>query len=172
MARKKDPTKELKDQRVPIMMTATELALIDDWGFGNRIRSRGEAIRRLCFVGLMMDEREQQLRPVINKLINGLINNYPSNPERFRNLDEDGLKKFNSENIIEIISSASFAYTELIEPLYELLTALEAVRTEKNLNAAVEMAQKSLSSFRSKRDAEILERKSRDLFSGDLDSTD
>lgn len=44
--------KELKDQRITIMMTATELAAIDDWSFTNRIRSRGEAIRQLCLAGL------------------------------------------------------------------------------------------------------------------------
>lgn len=35
-------------ERVAIMMTKTELTAIDDWMFANRIRSRGEAIRRLC----------------------------------------------------------------------------------------------------------------------------
>lgn len=44
--------KELKDQRVVTMMTASELEAIDDWMFKNRIRSRGEAIRRLCQIGL------------------------------------------------------------------------------------------------------------------------
>lgn len=48
--------KELKDQRVPIMMSASELESIDDWMFRNRIRSRGEAIRRLCQSGLAADE--------------------------------------------------------------------------------------------------------------------
>lgn len=44
---------ELKDQRVPIMMSPSELKALDDWMFANRIRSRGEAIRRLCQVGLL-----------------------------------------------------------------------------------------------------------------------
>ncbi|OYD05777.1 hypothetical protein [Rhizobium sp. N4311] len=48
--------KELKDQRIPIMMSETELSAIDDWSFKNRIRSRGEAIRRLCQIGLISDE--------------------------------------------------------------------------------------------------------------------
>ncbi|MGB3536823.1 MAG: hypothetical protein WBA42_01550 [Mesorhizobium sp.] len=48
--------KELKDQRVPIMMTPSELEAIDDWMFKNRIRSRGEAIRRLCQIGVAVDE--------------------------------------------------------------------------------------------------------------------
>lgn len=47
---------ELKDQRVPIMMTPSELKAIDDWSFNRRIRSRGEAIRRLCQIALIADD--------------------------------------------------------------------------------------------------------------------
>lgn len=50
-----DDEKELKDQRVVTMMSPSELEAIDDWMFKNRIRSRGEAIRRLCHVGMEYD---------------------------------------------------------------------------------------------------------------------
>lgn len=53
--------RELKDQRIPIMMTESEVTAIDDWAFKNRIRSRGEAIRRLCQIGLMFDEKRMDL---------------------------------------------------------------------------------------------------------------
>lgn len=56
-----DDDKELKDQRVVTMMTPSELEIIDDWMFKNRIRSRGEAIRRLCQVGLSADEHFRAL---------------------------------------------------------------------------------------------------------------
>jgi hypothetical protein len=56
MARPKKPTDELKDQRVPIMMSEDELKAIDDWRFENRIGSRGDAIRRLCRMALVADE--------------------------------------------------------------------------------------------------------------------
>lgn len=48
--------KELKDQRVVTMMSPSELEAIDDWMFKNRIRSRGEAIRRLCQMAILADE--------------------------------------------------------------------------------------------------------------------
>lgn len=44
--------KELKDQRVTIMLTPSEFQAVDDWSFANRIRSRGEAIRQLINAGL------------------------------------------------------------------------------------------------------------------------
>ncbi len=53
--------KELKDQRIPIMMTSSEVTQIDDWSFQHRIRSRGEAIRRLCQIGLMFDGHRGEL---------------------------------------------------------------------------------------------------------------
>lgn len=46
---------ELKDQRVVTMMSPSELKAIDDWGFANRIRSRAEAVRRLCRIALEAD---------------------------------------------------------------------------------------------------------------------
>jgi len=52
---------ELKDQRVVTMMTPSELAAIDDWAFANRIRSRGEAIRRLCRIAIAAD---REVEPV------------------------------------------------------------------------------------------------------------
>ncbi|CUX41130.1 hypothetical protein CFBP6626_00360 [Agrobacterium tumefaciens] len=53
--------KELKDQRIPIMMSGSELAALDDWSFNNRIRSRGEAIRRLIQIGLVLDGNKKEL---------------------------------------------------------------------------------------------------------------
>ncbi len=43
---------EPKDKRVAIMMTASELKVVDAWGFAHHIRSRGEVIRQLIALGL------------------------------------------------------------------------------------------------------------------------
>jgi hypothetical protein len=45
-------TEELKTERVTTMMTPSEVKAVDDWSFAQRIRSRGEAIRRLIQLGL------------------------------------------------------------------------------------------------------------------------
>lgn len=47
-----DENQELKDQRVVTMMSPSELEAIDDWMFRNRLRSRAEAIRHLCRLGM------------------------------------------------------------------------------------------------------------------------
>src|ERR1051325_11645669 len=43
---------ERRTERVPLLMTPSEVKALDDWAFANRIRSRGEAIRRLMEAGL------------------------------------------------------------------------------------------------------------------------
>ncbi|MUO30814.1 MULTISPECIES: ribbon-helix-helix protein, CopG family [Rhizobium/Agrobacterium group] len=52
--------KELKDLRISVMMTESDLKAIDNWSFENRIRSRGEAIRRLFRMGLEATPQDGQ----------------------------------------------------------------------------------------------------------------
>lgn len=60
MARPKKPVDDLKDQRVVVMLSTSELNSIDDWMFANRIRSRGEAMRRLIVAGLVKDIKKTE----------------------------------------------------------------------------------------------------------------
>ena len=46
--------------RVPIMMSSSELVAVDDWRFTNRIATRSEAIRRLCKIGLETESKKEQ----------------------------------------------------------------------------------------------------------------
>lgn len=74
---------ELKDQRVVTMMSPGELQGIDDWAFANRIRSRGEAIRRLTKIGLASDSGRDEIVENMNKAVAGfwtmmmLFDKYP-----------------------------------------------------------------------------------------------
>ena len=56
---------ELKSERVQLLMAPSELKAIDDWSFSNRIRSRAEAIRRLCNISLLYDARYSSLEHAI-----------------------------------------------------------------------------------------------------------
>ncbi|WGJ07511.1 hypothetical protein [Brucella intermedia] len=58
---------ENKTERVQLLMTPSEVKAIDDWGFENRIRTRAEAIRRLCRIGLVHDHQTiKLLDPITN----------------------------------------------------------------------------------------------------------
>lgn len=52
MAPPKKTIDDLLNQRVAVMLSKAELDMIDDWSFANRIRSRGEAMRRLMAAGI------------------------------------------------------------------------------------------------------------------------
>jgi hypothetical protein len=52
---------EIKNQRIITLMTPSELESIDEWMFKNRLKSRGEAIRRLCHLGMRAGDRERDL---------------------------------------------------------------------------------------------------------------
>jgi hypothetical protein len=55
-------SEELKTERVITLMSAAEVKAVDDWSFANRIRSRGEAMRRLIQLGLEAAKRESRRR--------------------------------------------------------------------------------------------------------------
>lgn len=60
MARPKS-TGETKSHQQHLLMTPSEVEAIDTWRFANRIGSRGEAIRRLCQMGMLLEARAASL---------------------------------------------------------------------------------------------------------------
>lgn len=52
---------ELKTIKFQLMLSPTEAEEIDDWGFVNRIRTRAEAMRRLCKIGIEFDRFSNEL---------------------------------------------------------------------------------------------------------------
>lgn len=52
---------ELKTIKFQMMLSESEAKAIDDWGFANRIRSRAEAIRRLCQIGLAVEDQADRM---------------------------------------------------------------------------------------------------------------
>ncbi len=53
---------EMKTERVTTMMAPSDVKAIDDWSFEQRIRSRGEAIRRLIEAGLKAEKSKPKDR--------------------------------------------------------------------------------------------------------------
>jgi len=59
---------ETKDNRVTILMAPSELKEVDDWSFSHRVRSRGEAIRRLISMGIAAEPILRDLLRLIEHL--------------------------------------------------------------------------------------------------------
>lgn len=56
-----------KTLKFQMMMSPSEAEILDDWMFKNRVRSRAEAIRRLCQVGLSTAEHWKALEQAITQ---------------------------------------------------------------------------------------------------------
>lgn len=96
--------KELKDQRIPIMMTPSELEAIDEWSFKNRIRSRGEAIRRLCQIGITQAERDELMTRSIDDIGDGIADLVKkSAPDAFTDLKSEISRVLASTVLLSII---------------------------------------------------------------------
>lgn len=54
-------TDDKKTLKFQMMMSPQEAEQLDDWMFKNRLRSRAEAIRRLCQIGLKLEHHQGEL---------------------------------------------------------------------------------------------------------------
>lgn len=104
---------EIKDQRIITLMTPTEVEAIDEWSFKNRIRSRGEAIRRLCAIGL----EEQRRAPERKKRLRSVAFGMKEIFERFQEARE-----VNNGEIDEVIVDA--VYRALLTMMTEVFRLL------------------------------------------------
>ncbi len=101
--------KELKDQRIPVMMSPSELKAIDDWSFESRIRSRGEAIRRLCQIGLIFDAKRTEIVERFSNILGSASRTLTlANGKRREDMSEDERLIFdaNMETLKEVLLSA------------------------------------------------------------------
>ncbi|WP_175561753.1 hypothetical protein [Kaistia soli] len=71
------------------MMSASEVQAIDDWMFANRIRTRAEAVRRLCETGIAVDrhvlfESRLALADAFSGLVRALVDPEQVEPNRLK----------------------------------------------------------------------------------------
>ncbi|TBN16946.1 hypothetical protein EYC79_03805 [Agrobacterium cavarae] len=59
---------ELKTIKFQLMLAQSEADAIDDWSFKSRIRTRAEAIRRLCQIGLAAADDTSSLQKTFTEL--------------------------------------------------------------------------------------------------------
>ncbi|WLR94219.1 hypothetical protein [Shinella zoogloeoides] len=128
MARPKKTEGELKDQRVPLVMSPSELQELDDWMHENRIRSRGEAIRRLCQMGMAFDRNYEQIDQALNE-VGELIGKY---------LDIVHDEKATAEMLEEFVSGAIYPFYEAHRRFAAAAVPAELYKGGPNVSAARE----------------------------------
>lgn len=108
MARPKKTEGEVKDQRVPIVMSPSELQRLDDWMHTNRIRSRGDAIRRLCEIGMLVDLELEQVADGLIETLNGVTRDFREAVEEHREIVNERTADvlFTQEHVSDIMEAA------------------------------------------------------------------
>jgi hypothetical protein len=158
MARPKKPTDELKDQRVPIVMSEAELQQIDDWRFANRLPSRGDAIRRLCQIGMLVEEEIEHIADMAVEAMNLVTNEIGAARNEFRTVinSETVDALFTQDEINDALSVGIKRHLEVLDrvdalgqvviTLYNAILPLTEAETVKRgaeaSNAVIERANK------------------------------
>lgn len=121
-----------KDNRVPIMMSDTELAAIDNWRYANHVQSRSEAIRRLCQIALYVSDRLDDMPAKLAENLNAILKVVeltdeppPTDSWQFKILDA-GLRR---GGLFSVVGE-----------LEELASVTRPFRTASSLTAALEEA--------------------------------
>ncbi len=135
--------KELKTIKFQMMLSESEAEAIDDWSFKLRIRSRAEAIRRLCQIGLRADEN---VRSVLKLSEKAFTNRADDAKYLIGYLQEDP----NSLDVLEVRlaaaeigKSAMDDHVELNEAIMHLSEPIIAIRNAKTPEEAIADAEKA-----------------------------
>lgn len=67
---------DLKTIKFQMMLSPSDAEAIDDWSFRHRIRSRAEAIRILCRMGMAYDESRDAASPQTKEERQAMINRF------------------------------------------------------------------------------------------------
>jgi hypothetical protein len=135
-----DDKKTLKFQ---MMMSPSEAEELDNWMFGNRIRSRAEAIRRLCQIGMAYD------RSMARRVVQA------DDPEYLTEEDRQILKSLRVPEtpprvraaIANLEASASEYQARMLTDYFMSLFEITSIKTEKNIDDALAKARELKADF-------------------------
>lgn len=127
--------KKPRENRVPIMMSDDELQAIDDWRFENRVATRSDAVRRLCQIGILFDERATE---ITDKTVDLCID--------YESRNNDAIYKFTNKNSefygnyreyikdsVEIAIDTVDDIRTILNILNELMAPLNSLKDKKNV---------------------------------------
>lgn len=148
---------EHKTIKFQLMLSPSEAEQIDDWGFKNRIRTRAEAIRRLCQIGMTFDARAQEFGKVSLDATETLQRRLPGLTPRGHRAGEGDLAELSPDDVMDIISTAGKLNSDLLGPLLEVFAVLETLRSDRSQDA-IAGAIRKLKAFREEQEADKAER--------------
>lgn len=84
---------EPKSARFNMFISPTELEAIDEWAWANKIRSKSDAVRRLCQIGLAFDRERREAKHLIR---DGMV----STTSAIRALLEEAATLTDEQNVV------------------------------------------------------------------------
>lgn len=147
---------ENKTQHLHILMSPSEVTAIDDWGFANRIRTRGEAIRRLCQIGMTFDARSEDFGRVSHAALDIFAKRLPALVIRGGTTSQDDLAEMSAEDMREVVNAAGMVNASLLLPLLEIFDVLETLRHDRSAEA-IAGAITLLKAYRDRKEADKAE---------------
>lgn len=132
---------EPRQNRIPFMMSDTELAAIDDWRFENRIGTRAEAIRRLCQIAVAIEgpaDRAAEVAKALVKIYSDALDRSPVDGEKLlTDIAEPAIELSTQSKFIkaakdalrngETLEEARLELQRLEERRREMLSAIETL---------------------------------------------
>ncbi len=115
---------ELKTIKFQMMLSPTEAKLIDDWSFENRIRSRAEAIRRLCQVAMAQEDHLDLVKALAIKMLSEHLASCKQRISELRDTRDEG--KFVKETI-DYERTLAPGFMEIIHMINDLAEASEKI---------------------------------------------
>lgn len=128
-----DDKKTLKFQ---MMMAPSEAEVLDDWMFKNRIRSRAEAIRRLCQIGLAYDAQAADWQRLIKEAFHHTA---AISREALEIEDEDtaDYKRLHLRSLAHLVLFAKSA-SELARRMSSQAKLAQSLKTEDDIDALIQ----------------------------------
>ncbi|WP_062225698.1 hypothetical protein [Aureimonas frigidaquae] len=135
-------------QRLQLKIGDDELREIEDWRFANRIQSRSEAVRRLCKIGLLVDEVIDVAVDASEKLTDATYDNYRYAADWEEWLQDNG----DDDGAIDASVTNLASYAETISDLSKIVrnmivgihNGIAPLADAKDLNEATARSKKNL----------------------------
>lgn len=125
---------EPKTIKFQLMLSESEAKAIDDWGFENRIRTRAEAIRRLCQIGIEATSEVDDIKNSIESIINTSSIQHSLTYLKYKEHIEG------DEDIGELNSRRVDAIERLIEQFYSFYAAVGELKKSGDIEGVIEAA--------------------------------
>ncbi|WP_168879986.1 hypothetical protein [Rhizobium sp. P28RR-XV] len=133
---------ELKTIKFQMMLSETEAGQIDDWGFARKIRSRAEAIRRLCQIGMKANDAVVPLTEATIEALasaRALKNNAAASLQALRETNPD-LSTELERSFVELLSTVLSVGQEVAL----FVSKVDKLTTAEDLMAVLEETQKAI----------------------------